>query len=104
MMATPETQGFCVFVVWLRRGNTLNCIEPRLSMRFCPTFRSATMGKFYIAVKLLLSLYRLTACAGQPAQPNSIRVLLVTGGGWHDYQEQEPLLTEVLSARVPEIE
>src|SRR5690625_7378291 len=62
------------------------------------------MGQFYIAVKLLLSLYLLTACAGQPAQPNSIRVLLVTGGGWHDYQAQEPLLTEGLSARVPEIE
>ena len=27
------------------------------------------MGQFYIAVKLLLSLYLLTACAAQPAQP-----------------------------------
>lgn len=62
------------------------------------------MGHFYTAIKLLLGLCLLTACAGQPAQPDPIRVLLVTGGGWHDYQAQEPLLTEGLSARVPEIE
>lgn len=37
-------------------------------------------------------------------QNSPIRALLITGGGWHDYETQETLLTEGLNARIPELE
>lgn len=62
---------------------------------------------FFAAKALFLSLsLLLVACASgnqsQPADP--IRVLLLTGGGWHDYETQEPLLIAALSERIPAIQ
>ncbi|MDQ2076596.1 ThuA domain-containing protein [Marinimicrobium sp. ABcell2] len=62
------------------------------------------MPQFFNLAKILLAVCVLSACTAEPEQRNSIRVLLVTGGGWHDYVAQEPLLTQGLSERIPEIE
>lgn len=62
------------------------------------------MRPLYTLPKILLSVCLLAACAAQPVQPGPLRVLLVTGGGWHDYEAQELLLTQGLSTRIPEIE
>ncbi len=50
-------------------------------------------------LRLLLLTLPLLACAA-PQQDEPIRVLLITGGGWHDYETQQTLLTEGLSERL----
>lgn len=45
---------------------------------------------------LLFSLF--LSCAAEQQQP--IQALLITGGGWHDYETQEGLLTEGISERL----
>lgn len=59
------------------------------------------------AAALLLVLAPLTACA-QGAPPSDaaaatapIRALYVTGGGFHDFVAQEPIVTEGLAERLP---
>jgi uncharacterized protein len=62
------------------------------------------MPQVYALTKVLLILCLFSACAAEPAPWDPIRVLLVTGGGWHDFEAQEPLLTQGLSKRIPGIE
>ncbi|MGD8174845.1 ThuA domain-containing protein [Marinimicrobium sp. ARAG 43.8] len=37
-------------------------------------------------------------------KPARLHILLITGGGWHDYDAQTPLLVDGLNARIPDIE
>lgn len=47
---------------------------------------------------ILLSGILLVSCAAVQQPP--IQALLITGGGWHDYETQEGLLTEGISERL----
>lgn len=55
---------------------------------------------FAILSALLLSI--LFAGCGTTVQEQPIQALLITGGGWHDYETQEKLLTEGISERLGE--
>jgi uncharacterized protein len=52
--------------------------------------------KFFVLSITLTPL--LFSCSEAGQQP--IQALLITGGGWHDYETQEPLLTEGISERL----
>jgi len=52
-------------------------------------------------ILLLLSIFLFTySCSS--AQDSPINILFVTGGGWHDYETQEKLLTDAITARLGE--
>ncbi|MEX0995204.1 MAG: ThuA domain-containing protein, partial [Balneolaceae bacterium] len=53
---------------------------------------------FVSRVFLLLLIPMVLSCAAQQEAP--IQALLITGGGWHDYETQEPLLTRGISERL----
>ena len=55
---------------------------------------------FSLFAGLLLTLTAMTACTADNNQP--VRALLVTGGGWHDYESQEDLLISGINERVGE--
>ncbi len=65
---------------------------------------------FYRLVRIVLLLSLLTlsciTAAGEPGTlpPEPLKLLLITGGGWHDYRAQEKLLIQGLNARIPGIE
>ncbi len=66
--------------------------------RWTPAFHCVTAVVFCLAALASISV----ACAqdnAAVAQP-SLKVLFVTGGGYHDYEKLAPFLTEELSARV----
>ncbi|MFW6157208.1 MAG: ThuA domain-containing protein [Balneolaceae bacterium] len=52
--------------------------------------------------QLLVPVLLLTFTAVLPlyGQESPIKALYITGGGWHDYETQEPLLTEGVSERL----
>jgi uncharacterized protein len=52
--------------------------------------------KLIAAACLLLSMVGSAAAAQPAAAAPPIKVLFVTGGGWHDYAKQEPYLTNEL--------
>ncbi|MEX2601240.1 MAG: ThuA domain-containing protein [Balneolaceae bacterium] len=54
------------------------------------------LKQFPVFLILILFLIQLSCTA----QEQPIRALLVTGGGWHDYETQERLLTEGISERL----
>lgn len=54
-----------------------------------------------LLLTMVLSLGGCTGASPQPAAP--LRILLITGGGWHDYQTQEPLLIDGLNQRIDNI-
>ncbi|MEX0928328.1 MAG: ThuA domain-containing protein [Balneolales bacterium] len=56
------------------------------------------MKKFVIPYFLLL--LSLTMAAYSPVEEPPVKALLITGGGWHDYETQEKLLIEALSERI----
>ena len=43
---------------------------------------------------LLIILFTSIACASTQVKP--IQVLMITGGGWHDYKKQAPVLKEAI--------
>lgn len=51
---------------------------------------------------LLILLFAFSLLSCSPGQEGPIQALLVTGGGWHDYETQEILLTEGISERLGE--
>lgn len=53
---------------------------------------------FFAAGFLLFSPLIFLSCSAGAQDP--IRALLITGGGWHDYETQEQLLTEGISERI----
>lgn len=53
---------------------------------------------------LILTVLSLVSCSSVPAPGESPRVLLVTGGGWHDYEAQTPALLKGLDERIPGID
>jgi len=56
---------------------------------------------FLLISGLLLMLLAWSSCTSGEEPP--VRALLITGGGWHDYEAQEGLLTEGIRARVGEV-
>lgn len=59
----------------------------------------------YLLLMLLLAACSSLAPPGTSGHTEPpTQVLLITGGGWHDYEAQERLLTEGLSARIPNTE
>ena len=56
---------------------------------------------FLLISGLLLMLLAWSSCTSREEPP--VRALLITGGGWHDYEAQEGLLTEGIRARVGEV-
>lgn len=51
---------------------------------------------------ILVPLLLLTACFPVIAQEQPIRALLITGGGWHDYETQKQLLIDGLNKQIEE--
>lgn len=49
---------------------------------------------------LFILLFTCSLYSYSPGQEEPIQALLVTGGGWHDYETQEKLLTEGISERL----
>ncbi|MEX0685682.1 MAG: ThuA domain-containing protein [Balneolales bacterium] len=51
---------------------------------------------------LILPIFTLVlaSCSLERVEESPIKALLITGGGWHDYETQETLLTEGLSERL----
>ena len=47
---------------------------------------------------LLIILCTSLACASTEVNP--IKVLMITGGGWHDYEEQAPVLKEAIESQI----
>lgn len=56
--------------------------------------------KFAIWVCLLIIFSFAGSCDQQPESP--LKVLLLTGGGWHDYETQQQLLTEGVNEHLGE--
>lgn len=50
--------------------------------------------------QLLVALIILAIAPNANGQESPIRALLVTGGGWHDYEAQEKMLTEGINERI----
>lgn len=50
-------------------------------------------------ILLLLAAVGAAACANQPTSSDPIQGLLITGGGWHDFEAQKHILTEGLADR-----
>lgn len=55
--------------------------------------------KFYLPLLSALSIAGLLAFAAEPETPKALRVLMVTGGCCHDYENQKMILAEGLSSR-----
>ncbi|EDM27326.1 hypothetical protein LNTAR_21470 [Lentisphaera araneosa HTCC2155] len=47
---------------------------------------------------LLIILFTSIACASTQVKP--IQVLMITGGGWHDYKKQAPVLKEAIESQI----
>lgn len=64
-----------------------------------------SFNKASLLSSLLLIVLSLGGCAGAPTQPaEPLRILLITGGGWHNFQAQEPLLIDGLNQRIDNIQ
>lgn len=55
---------------------------------------------FFLFTGLMVTLTAMAACTPEQEQP--VRALLITGGGWHDYESQEELLISGINERVGE--
>lgn len=58
------------------------------------------MKKNIVLSQLLFFLFVLSVTSSAQGDQSPIRALLITGGGWHDYQTQEKLLTEGINDRL----
>jgi uncharacterized protein len=64
-----------------------------------PGFGPVATAPLFLTAIGLLALAALRPAAAEEARP--LRILLVTGGGWHDFAAQEKILTSGLSERLP---
>ncbi|HEY7885833.1 MAG TPA: hypothetical protein VIC08_12890, partial [Cellvibrionaceae bacterium] len=54
--------------------------------------------------RCLLLILMLGSCSNAQTEPASpLQVLLITGGGWHDFNTQQPLLIDGLNSRISNI-
>lgn len=58
------------------------------------------MKYFWTAAVLISFLTGFTSFSFSQEKQSPIQALLITGGGWHDYEAQEELLTEGISERL----
>ncbi len=58
------------------------------------------MKNFFPVASLLVFLIGLTYVSFSQEKQSPIQALLITGGGWHDYEAQEELLTQGISERL----
>ena len=57
--------------------------------------------RYSITLVMVLSLWTLTATsAGEEEAPEPLRVLQLTGGGWHDYETQQYILSDGVEERI----
>lgn len=61
-----------------------------------------SLKRFLPAPFSLLCLLGLPAVSSFAEEAEPVRALLITGGGWHDYETQEKLLVEGISERLGE--
>lgn len=59
--------------------------------------------KNYCCSFLFTALFLFLTLSCSPPEDDTIKALLITGGGWHDYETQEQLLIEGMDERLGEI-
>lgn len=50
-------------------------------------------------ILFLIASFGASACASQSSSPEPIQALLVTGGGWHNFESQKKILTKGIAKR-----
>lgn len=58
------------------------------------------LSKAFFNSGLLVVFFAIATVSCSSAGEQPIRALLITGGGWHDYQAQEQMLTEAINERL----
>lgn len=56
----------------------------------------------FVTLAALLSIIMMSVVSCTNGQQQPIKALLITGGGWHDYETQEKLLTDGITERLGE--